>query len=162
IQQADPARLAQQQRAGRTIPLTVEDETIEIEPDELLVEVRSREGFAVAEDRDFMVALDLEITPELRLEGLARDFVRGVQDARKSAGLKIEDTIATVYQANGEAAQAVERFSSYIKGETLSEDLLVGDPANGDTHTEQIKIGAERVLVGIRRVGQLPGSEPKA
>ncbi|HVB64055.1 MAG TPA: DUF5915 domain-containing protein, partial [Nitrolancea sp.] len=120
---------------------------------------RSREGFAVAEDRDFMVALDLEITPELRLEGLARDFVRGVQDARKSAGLKIEDTIATIYQANGEVAEAVERFASYIKGETLSQELHSGDPAQGETHTEQIKVGAERVLVGIHKVGQLPHAE---
>jgi isoleucyl-tRNA synthetase len=159
IQQADPARLAQQQRAGRMIQLSVDDETIEIEPDELLVEVRSREGFAVAEDRDFMVALDLDITPELRLEGLARDFVRGVQDARKSAGLQIEDTIATIYQANGDVAEAVERFANYIKGETLSEELHSGDPALDPTHTEQIKVGPERVLIGIRKVGQLAGSE---
>jgi isoleucyl-tRNA synthetase len=158
IQSADPARLAQLQRAGRSIPMAVGEETIEIEPDELLVEVRSREGFAVAEDRDFMVALDLEITPELRLEGLARDFVRGIQDARKSAGLQIEDTIATIYEADGEIADAVTQFADYIKGETLSEELVPGEPSNDGAHTEQIKVGTDRVLVGIRKVGQLAGS----
>jgi len=158
IQTADPARLAQLQRAGRSIPLVAGDEAVEIEPDELLVEVRSREGFAVAEDRDFMVALDLEITPELRLEGLARDFVRGIQDARKSAGLQIEDTIATTYQADGEIGDAVTTFADYIKGETLSEELAPGEPSSDGAHAEQIKVGGERVLVGIRKVGQLAGS----
>jgi len=85
-----------------------------------------------------------------------------VQDARKSAGLQIEDTIATVYQANGDVAEAVEHFADYIKGETLSEQLGAGDPAQGDTHTEQIKVGNERVLVGIRKVGTLPGSDGKS
>ncbi len=155
IQQADPARLAQLQRAGRTIQLSIEGETIEIEPDEILVEVRSREGFSVAEDRDFMVALDLEITPELRQEGLARDFVRGVQDARKSAGLQIEDTIATVYTAEGEIAESIERYADYIKGETLSEDLQPGSPESDGYHAEEIKVGSDRVPVGIKKVGQL-------
>ena len=155
IQQADPARLAQLQRAGRTFQLSVDGETIEIEPDEVLVEVRSREGFSVAEDRDFMVALDLEITPDLRQEGLARDFVRGVQDARKSAGFQIEDTIATVYDATGEVAESIVRHADYIKGETLSEVLEPGSPTGEGYHSEEIKVGSDLVAVGIRKVGQL-------
>jgi len=159
IQQADAARLAQLQRAGRVFQLTVDGETLEIEPEEVLVEVRSREGFSVAEDRDFMVALDLEITPELRLEGLARDFVRGVQDARKNAGLQIEDTISTVYQAEGEIAESIAQFADYIKGETLSEALEAGAPASDGFHAEEIKVGSDRVHVGIRKVGQLAKAE---
>ncbi len=155
IQQADAARLAQLQRAGRPVQLSIDDETVEIEPDEVLVEVRSREGFSVAEDRDFMVALDLEITPDLRQEGLARDFVRGVQDARKNAGLQIEDTIATVYAADGEVAESIERFTEYIKGETLSEALKSGSPESDGYHAEEIKVGGDRVPVGIKKVGQL-------
>ncbi len=155
IQQADPARIAQLQRAGRTFQLSVDGETIEIEPDEVLVEVRSREGFSVAEDRDFMVALDLEITPDLRQEGLARDFVRGIQDARKSAGFQIEDTIATVYDASGDVAESIQRHANYIKGETLSEVLEPGSPSGDGYHSEEIKVGSDRVAVGIRKVGQL-------
>ncbi len=155
ILQADAARLAQLQRAGRNFQLSLDGETVEIEPEEVLVEVRSREGFSVAEDRDFMVALDLEITPDLRLEGLARDFVRGVQDARKNAGLQIEDTIATVYEASGEVAESIARFAGYIKGETLSEALEAGSPRSDGYHAEEIKVGADRIPVGIRKVGQL-------
>ncbi|MBX6342352.1 MAG: hypothetical protein IRY97_07830 [Thermomicrobiaceae bacterium] len=155
IQRADPARLAQLQRAGRPIPLSLDGETVELEPEELLVEVKERPGYAVAEDRDFIVAIDTTITPELRLEGLARDFVRGVQDARKNAGLNVEDTIVTTYQASGELAEAIARFADYIKGETLSEELRPGQPGGDGVYTEEIKVGRERVPVGIRKVGTL-------
>ncbi|ACZ37776.1 isoleucine--tRNA ligase [Sphaerobacter thermophilus] len=158
LEAADPARIGQLQRAGRPVTLTVDDETVELTPDELLVEVQDREGYSVAEDRDFMVAIDLTITPELRLEGMARDFVRGVQDARKNAGLQIEDTIETVYQATGELAEAIERFADYIKGETLSTDLRPGDPEADGFHREEIKVGKERVAVGITKVGRLAGA----
>jgi isoleucyl-tRNA synthetase len=158
IREANPARLAQLQRAGRDTLLTVGDQTFELKPDELLVEVKSRPGYSVAEDRDFIVALDLTITPELHLEGLARDFVRGVQDARKNAGLKIEDTITTVYQATGEAAASIEQFSDYIKAETLSVDLALGTPGDG-MHVEQIKVGKHPVVIGIKPTGRLKESD---
>ena len=94
------------------------------------------------------------LTPELRLEGLARDVVRGVQDARKNAGLRMEDTIVTVYQAHGEVAEAIERFADYVRAETLSEDLHPGDPSADGAYTEEIKVGKDRVLVGIRPTGR--------
>ncbi|HEX7102939.1 MAG TPA: hypothetical protein VF201_09885, partial [Nitrolancea sp.] len=59
---------------------------------------------------------------------------------------------------DGEIADAVAQFAGYIKGETLSEELAPGDPSNDGAHTEQIKVGNDRVLVGIRKVGQLAGS----
>ncbi|HUY99146.1 MAG TPA: isoleucine--tRNA ligase [Thermomicrobiaceae bacterium] len=155
LQESEPSRLAQLQRAGRPVTLQVDDEPIALMPEEVLVEVKDRPGFAVAEDRDFLVALDLTITPELRLEGLARDFVRGVQDARKSAGLQIEDTIEAVYRASGEPADAIARFAPYIKGETLCTELTPGEPESDGLHTEEVKVGSDRVLVGIKRVGSL-------
>ena len=85
--------------------------------------------------------------------------MRGIQDARKNAGLRIEDTIATVYRASGEVADSVERFAGYIKGETLSEDLQPGSPETDGYYAEEIKVGGDRVLVGIKKVGQLAKAE---
>ncbi|MFN3336696.1 MAG: DUF5915 domain-containing protein, partial [Thermomicrobium sp.] len=107
------------------------------------------------EDRDLLVAVDLEITPELRLEGLARDFVRGVQEARKNAGFEIDDTIVVVYRASGDMATAVERFADYIAHETLAVELRPGDPEREDGHLEEVKVGRERFVVALRRVGRL-------
>jgi hypothetical protein len=69
------------------------------------------------------VVLDTSLTPELVAEGLARDFVRGVQDARKQAGYQIDDTIAIAYTADPEIARAIETHRDYVMAETLAAAL---------------------------------------
>ena len=61
---------------------------------------------------DLLVALDVTLTPELVAEGLARDFVRGVQDARKNAGLQIEDTISLKYGDAGDNEGAIQAHAA--------------------------------------------------
>jgi isoleucyl-tRNA synthetase len=70
------------------------------------------------------VALDLTVTPELRLEGLARELVRAVQDLRKDAGLKVSDRIELAVEAAGEVAEALEAHADYLRAETLAVRLL--------------------------------------
>ena len=91
-------------------------------PDEIEISFVGREGMAVESSRDALVALDTNITPELELEGEARDIVRQVQDLRKEANLKISDRIELgISGADGVMAA----FSDYIKGETLAVKLGV-------------------------------------
>ena len=68
------------------VPVVVDGEKVELSPDEVIVTETPREGWSVASDAGATVALDLEITPELRLAGLARDVIRLVQEARKTSG----------------------------------------------------------------------------
>jgi isoleucyl-tRNA synthetase len=149
-----PEEIAQQVRAGQPVRLVAGDLEVTLTPDELLVDVNEREGFNVAEDGDLLVALDVTLTPELVAEGLARDFVRGVQDARKSAELQIEDTIELVYEAEGHVADAIAAHADYVKGETLAVSLTQAS-ANGATFTDEIKVGDARVKIGLTRVGSL-------
>jgi len=151
----DQNALARQLRAGRSVTLTLDGEELEFGSDDFLVEPVDRLGFAAFEDRDLLVAVDLTITPELRLEGLARDFIRGVQEARKNAGFEIDETIEIVYRAEDELAAAVERFADSIKHETLAVDLRAGEPEREDGHVEEVKVGRERFVVALRRVGRL-------
>lgn len=151
---AAPEEIAQRARAGQSVTLQDGDFAVTLTPDELLVDVKEREGFNVAEDGDLLVALDVTLTPELVAEGLARDFVRGVQDARKSADLQIEDTIRLVYQADAAAAAAIAAHADYIKGETLAVSLEQGDPT-GEAFTDELKAGDARVQIGLSRVGSL-------
>ncbi|MGD9894734.1 MAG: DUF5915 domain-containing protein, partial [Dehalococcoidia bacterium] len=151
---ADPAEIARTVRAGTTVTLQAGAETVELAPEEVLVDVKEREGFNVAESRDLLVALDATLTPELIAEGLARDFVRGVQDARKDAGLRIEDTIRLVYAADSEASEAIATYSGYIKGETLATQMVVGDPSD-EAHETEVRLGKDHVQIGLTRVGSL-------
>ena len=70
------------------------------------------------------VSLDTEVTPELRLEGLARDIVRQVQQLRKDLGLNIEDRIRLRWRADGDLAHAIKAHADYIKREVLAVDLV--------------------------------------
>ncbi len=66
------------------------------------------------------VALELELTPELRREGVARELVRMVQDARKEAGLEVTDRIRLAVETSGEPAEALAAHRDEIAAETLA------------------------------------------
>jgi isoleucyl-tRNA synthetase len=148
------ATVARDAAAGVATTLTLPDgSSVALAPEELLIDARQREGFAIAEGNGYVVALDTELTPELRREGLARDFVRVVQEARKSAGLRIEDRIRVTFAAepDGEVAAAVAAHSGFIAGETLADALTPGQP-EVDAHREAAALGGEQVKLGLVRV----------
>ena len=74
--------------------------SLEIAPEELLVESSSAEGFACAEEGGYLVGLDTSLNEELELEGIARELVRAVQDARKQAGLEVSDRIVLMVEGD--------------------------------------------------------------
>ncbi|HEX3508255.1 MAG TPA: isoleucine--tRNA ligase [Candidatus Dormibacteraeota bacterium] len=95
------------------------------------------------------VKVDTEITQELRLEGLAREVVRAIQDRRKKAGLNVEDRIHTRYEADGMLVRAVEKHGDYIKTETLSVTLEPG--RDDDFEGDQQMLEGEQIWIGIKR-----------
>ncbi|HET9898800.1 MAG TPA: isoleucine--tRNA ligase [Streptosporangiaceae bacterium] len=78
--------------------------------------------------RSGLVMLDLAVTPALAAEGTARDVVRLVQQARRSAGLAVTDRIALTIGADGPVADAVRAHSAFLAGETLATELLIVSP----------------------------------
>jgi isoleucyl-tRNA synthetase len=99
------------------------------------------------DDGLFVVAVDTTLTDDLRLEGIARDLVRHLQNARKEAGLDISDRITLRYQANERARAAIESHGEWIAGEVLAVELEAG-PA-GDHPFEAD--GAEATFALARR-----------
>jgi isoleucyl-tRNA synthetase len=150
----EPARAAARAvEAHQPVSLTVDGQTLELLPDELLVETSSPEGYAVAEDGGVLIALDTTLTPELEEEGLARELVRNIQDARKSAGFDISDRIA-VYINCADGSDGIERvvqvWGEYIRDETLADDLLLASPPP-TAHTEDLDLEDYTIQVGVVR-----------
>ena len=81
-------------------------------------------------------------------EGLAREFVRRIQDLRKSAGLEISDRIDIVYQASAELAQAIEENREYIANETLALSLASGSVSE-DYSVLNDSFDGETVTIGL-------------
>src|SRR5487761_1301363 len=95
------------------------------------------------------VRLDTEITEELRLEGLAREVVRLIQDRRKRLGLNVEDRIHTHYEADGMLVRALQKHADYIQTETLSVTLAPGRAE--DFAGEQQMLEGEQIWIGLKR-----------
>ncbi len=124
LEQADGDALAEQLEERGAIELEVDGEPVRLEREELEVRLVEKPGMATAGDRELLVALDTELTPELVREGLAREFVHKVQSARKDGGLDYADRIVVRYRAADEEAEAIREHAEWIKGETLALELV--------------------------------------
>ncbi|GAA0894912.1 MULTISPECIES: isoleucine--tRNA ligase [Streptomyces violaceusniger group] len=131
IAEADAAALSVALREGNA-SVVVDGETVALSPDEVIITETPREGWSVASDAGATVALDLEITPELRRAGLARDAIRLIQEARKNSGLDVADRIALRWQsADEELRQALVDHAELIADEVLATDFAAGDGDEG-------------------------------
>ncbi|MCZ9346825.1 DUF5915 domain-containing protein, partial [Streptomyces sp. TRM76130] len=120
VANADAAALSLALREG-TASVEVDGETIALAPDEVIITETPREGWSVASDSGATVALDLEITEELRRAGLARDAIRLIQEARKNSGLDVADRIALRWTATDPAVvAALTEHAGLIADEVLA------------------------------------------
>ncbi|HDQ71974.1 MAG TPA: isoleucine--tRNA ligase [Chloroflexi bacterium] len=145
-----PLETVKRLRAQLPLHLTVAGEEIELAPDEVLVQEQPREGLSVASERGVTVAVEAELTPELVAEGLAREVVRRIQSLRKEADFNLDDRIVTLYQAEGELAQAIEDWQDFIAEETLSVELNAGTPSEDE---EGLYVGEDQVDGHMLRLG---------
>ncbi|MFE6133592.1 isoleucine--tRNA ligase [Streptomyces sp. NPDC056437] len=128
VAEADAAALSLALRNG-TATVTVDGETITLSPDEVIITETPREGWSVASDAGATVALDLEITPELRLAGLARDAIRLIQEARKNSGLDVADRIAVVWSSTDPSTtEALREHAPLIADEVLATSFTPSTP----------------------------------
>ncbi len=148
---AEARAIAQAVEAGQPVHLAVDGQQLALQPDEVLVESSAPEGYAVAEGDGMLVALNTTVTPELRLEGAARDLVRNVQDARKSAGLAIADRI-TLYLATSSEGDLLEQtlaaWGEYLRSETLATNLVIG-AAPADAYRVTVEFGDGEATIGV-------------
>jgi isoleucyl-tRNA synthetase len=134
--------------AGESLKVTTDGQDYDILPGEVEVKAQAKEGFAVAEDGAYVAALVTELTSELAAEGLAREFVRRVQDLRKNAELDVADRIELYVEASAGLKSAVEAHKEYITGETLAVALKFELPPSGASKSED-EFEGERVAFGF-------------
>jgi isoleucyl-tRNA synthetase len=116
---------------------------------DLMLEVANDESdaaLALLSDGGF-VLLETQTTPMLEAEGLARDVVRAVQDARKSAGLDVSDRIRLKLVLDREGAAAVREFAELITAETLAVDLDVAEDDAVSVAESRIAVGDDSALI---------------
>ena len=128
--------------------------TVELTPDDVQVTLAAKPGWAAAQGRQVVVVLSTELDPELKAEGLARDFVHLVQTARKDERLDYQARIRLRVSADGAVGEAIRQFRDYIQGETLTTQLeLDGAPADAK-HGGEIEGTAGAVWAGSGAIDQ--------
>lgn len=109
-------------------------------------------GYVTSTDGLYGTAISPEISPELAAEGLAREIVHRLQTMRRSAGFDIADYIVTYYQGDAYMKKVMKDFADYIKQETLSRQLIEGEPGEG-AFTESYRLEGHDILLGVKRLG---------
>jgi isoleucyl-tRNA synthetase len=150
----DPAHVAQTLRDGGMLGVSVGGREHSLTGEDLLMTMRAPEGYSVEREGAHAVALDLEINDHLREVGRAREIVHAVQNARKSAGLAVEDRIALALGGDTALLAAAESGREYLVGETLTRELTIGD-GDGDAldYTETANVDGLELRIALSRVG---------
>ena len=150
ILKLDPMTAGRSLLAGENIEVELDGNVYSIQPDEVEVRANAHSGYTVATEAANIAALVTDLTPELVKEGLAREFVRHVQDLRKTAGLEISDRIEVRYQADPLLSEAVRDNAEYAAGETLALSLTES-PVPEDWAQVSDEFDGVKVTVGLRK-----------
>ena len=121
---------------GSTLSIDVEGKTVELDATKIVVDRLEKANLKVVNDGTLTVALDSEITDDLRREGYVRDLVRGIQNLRKESGLSVTDRIVLTVGGNAELKEAYQQFADFIEGETLASKSHWADTVAGGTDIE--------------------------
>ena len=151
LEAADAKAIAAAVQEGRSVTLEVAGEPLTLEPEAFLLDAHSPEGYVAVEERGYLAALDTELTPALVREGLVRDAVRLVQDARKQAGLAVADRIELWLEATDPtAAAALTEHELTLKGETLTLALHHQGAAPEGTFGVRASLGEGDLRIALR------------
>ncbi|MFZ5516898.1 MAG: isoleucine--tRNA ligase [Candidatus Zhuqueibacterota bacterium] len=130
--------------------LTIEDKNVDITINDIDIRTENRDGFVVATEDDMTVALNIQLTDELREEGLARDFVNRVQNMRKDADFNVVDRILIFFEGSDAVKKAIDSQQDYVKSETLADQLV--SMLKKNDYEKEWAIDGERIVIGITRV----------
>jgi isoleucyl-tRNA synthetase len=128
----DPAHVAEALRAGQPVGLFIDGHDHELGPDDVQLAMAPLEGYQLEREGSHAVALELTLDDELRREGLAREVVHAVQNARRVAGLEISDRIVLTLGGDDELLAAAQAHESYLSGEVLAVQVRYDANGRGD------------------------------
>ena len=145
---ADDGTLASMLARGADVTVPSSGGPVTLDPGDVDLSQDVREGWGVASEGGVTLALDLHLTEELRREGVARELIRAVQDARKTTGLQVSDRIQLGIDAGPAVSAALAAHRDTVASETLAVDLIHGEVEGPSVDTT---IDGEQVRISVRR-----------
>ena len=161
----DPARVAAAVRGDGDgeIGIAVAGHEHTLAAADVILTMKAPEGYSVEREGAHAVALDLTLDDDLRREGRSREIVHAVQNARKTAGLQVEDRIELSLAGAPALIEAAEAHRDYVAGETLAVEMSLGDgdaasppPATTDDYREQAEVDGLELAIALRKTHDAP------
>jgi isoleucyl-tRNA synthetase len=150
LAKADASSIVNALRNDGRYLLDIGGETLELTAEEIEVRINAKDGFAAADGRGVVVALDTAITDELEREGLAREVVNRIQGIRKELDLPYQARIAVRVGTGGMLARAAVEHAKTICAETLCDDYKVEFEELGETRESEV--GGESLKISVRQI----------
>jgi isoleucyl-tRNA synthetase len=136
---------------GEPLAISVGNESRVLDPEDLTIIRRASGEMIVKEAAGYFAAIDPVVTPELRLEGLAREVVSRIQRMRKDTGLAVSDRIIVAVAGWDELDAAVRAHHAWIAEEVLAREITVGDDAGKFNAVDPIDIDGREARIAIER-----------
>ncbi|MEL7589506.1 MAG: isoleucine--tRNA ligase [Prolixibacteraceae bacterium] len=128
--------------------LLIEEETVALTHEDVEITTEDIPGWLVASEGELTIALDINITEELKQEGIAREFINKIQNIRKESDFEVTDRISLKIVSNDYYNKAVENYREYISSQTLAQELkLVDRLENGKGSAVEIEQGVEALIL---------------
>jgi isoleucyl-tRNA synthetase len=150
IEQLDPSGVAATLDRGDSVDISLDGSARALSADDLSLVMQPRGGYQLERQGNYAVALKLDLDEELRREGVAREVVHAVQNARKGAGLQVEDRIELTLFGDDGLLDAVRDHADYIQGETLATTLNLNGSRPEGAHTETTQIDGRELGIALR------------
>ncbi len=147
----DQAQIAAFEREG-SVDTIIEGEPVRLVSEDVEILTEDIPGWQVASEGNLTVALDIHVSPELKLEGIARELINRIQNLRKESGFEVTDKIELTVGNHPELAEALTKFGDYICAQTLAQKLkLVDISESAVDQLVEIEPGLETVLI-VRKI----------
>jgi len=153
LEKENKTQIAVNVKNNRVTNITVNGRELGILPEEIIIELKSPENFGVETDGEFTVGLPATITDELKEEGFCRELVHQIQNLRKEADFKIENTILLAIVSEPIIQAIIDKYGNYIKRETLADKVLQHQV--DEMQVKEIKINGTSLKIGIKVTGSI-------
>jgi isoleucyl-tRNA synthetase len=133
---------------GETIAIAANGNTYNLGIEDIEVKTADIPGWQIISDNDYTVALDLELTDELKIEGIARELVNKIQNLRKDKDFEVTDKITINIEEHSYISKAILSFNEYICGEVLANSLK---EINSLTSSDEIDIDGNLIKIALSK-----------
>ena len=152
LDQATITAIQNAETAGEAYTLALPGGDVVLNPGDYQISSEDMPGWLVASEGALTIALDVELTDDLRREGVARELVNRIQNLRKTAGFEVTDRIDTVIYADApEIAPALAAFGEWIGSQTLSRSVKQAPAAEAPADAREVEWTEGTIQIAVKR-----------